>query len=157
MKKQIKRPMGRCPAWTLRASDHGAIQVEFALSILTILFVIFFMWELIMAVYTANVLSDAAKEGVRYAIVHGSQGSTSGVANPCSSPGPAAAVQNVVLNYAQLTFHDISAISVNVTYPDCDLDPPSRVRVEVTYSFIPYTALPVNPTLRTAAEGRIVY
>src|SRR5260370_27981377 len=45
--------------------DRGAAQIEFALTILTIVFVMFWMWELVMMTYTMNVLSDSAKEGVR--------------------------------------------------------------------------------------------
>ena len=54
----------------LRA-DRGAVEIEFVLSILTVLFTMFWMWEVVMAVYTYSVISDAAREGVRYAIVHG--------------------------------------------------------------------------------------
>ena len=136
--------------------ENGAVQVEFALTILTILFVMFWMWEMIMVVYTLNVLSDAAKEGVRYAIVRG--GNTGGVATPGpSGPGNTTAIENRVKDYAKFSLHDITAIAVSVTYPDGSNVAPSRVRVEVAYNFIPYTALPVTPLLRAAAEGRIVY
>lgn len=133
---------------------RGATQIEFILSILTILFVIFWMWELIMVVYTMNVLSDAAKEGVRYAIVRG------GGIDPAYRSGPVCpcpAIEDRVKDYARFSLHDISAINVLVTYPDASNEAPSRVRVEVQYNFVPYTALPVMPLLRAAAEGRIVY
>jgi hypothetical protein len=61
-----------------------------------------------------------------------------------------------VKEYAAFTLHDISAINVTVNYIDASSEPPSRVRVQVSYNFVPYTALPFRPTLRTAAEGRIV-
>lgn len=145
-----------------RVGDKGAVQIEFILSFLTIMFLIFGMWELIMVVHTMNVLSDAAKEGVRYAIVHGGGGSTtcSGPSPPpeCSSPDTTGTrVAAVVRGYATLAMHDISAITINVTYPDGQIIPPSRVRVEVAYQFVPYTALNIRPTLRAAAEGRIVF
>jgi len=141
--------------------DRGAVQIEFILSILTVLFVMFAMWELIMIVHTMNVLSDAAKEGVRYAIVHGNRNTNcSGpVSTPeCTDPDPTGTrVAAVVLDYAQYSLHDISAITVNVTYPDGGNVPPNRVRVTVAYDFVPYTALNFRPTLRGAAEGRIVF
>lgn len=145
-----------------RRNARGAVQIEFILSILTVLFLIFGMWELIMIMHTMNVLSDAAKEGVRYAIVHGGGGSTncSGPNPPpeCTSPDPAAArVASVVRDYAKYTLHDISAISISVTYPDGQIIAPNRVRVEVAYAFVPYTALNLRPTLHAAAEGRIVF
>jgi hypothetical protein len=126
------------------------------------MFVLFGIWELIMVVHTMNVLSDAAKEGVRYAIVHGG-----GNAN-CSGPSPPETCTNpvdedgnnivaVVRDYAKYSFHDIRFLNVTVDYPDATNEAPARVRVEVAYDFVPYTALPISPALRAAAEGRIVY
>lgn len=145
-----------------RCRDKGAVQIEFILSFLTIMFLIFGMWEMIMIMHTMNVLSDAAKEGVRYAIVHGGGGglTCSGPSPPpeCTSPDTTGAqVTAVVRDYAKYTMHDISAITITVTYPDGQITPPSRVRVDVAYAFVPYTALNISPTLHAAAEGRIVY
>jgi Flp pilus assembly protein TadG len=138
----------------LTRGNRGAVQIEFILSIMVIMFVIFGMWELIMIVHTMNVLSDAAKEGVRYAIVHGSY-NTSGSQ---SSGGNKTAVENYVKDYANLTFHDMSAISVSVTYPPNGTNNTGdRVRVEVAYTFVPYTALNLRPRLTAASEGRIVF
>ena len=148
---------GRSRVWFEGAG--GAVQIEFILSILTILFVIFWTWELIMALYTLNVLSDAAKEGVRYAIVHGDGGGTPGrvaAPGPSGPTCPCPAIENVVKDYAKYSLQNISAMTVTVTYPDASNAAPSRVRVEVQYNFAPYTALPVTPALRAAAEGRIV-
>jgi hypothetical protein len=148
--------------WRMRpGSDRGAIQIEFILSILTVVFVLLGMWELIMVVHTMNVLSDAAKEGVRYAIVHGGGNANCSGPNPppsCTSPDPTANnIVNLVKDYAKYCFLDISAITVTVTYPDGSIDAPSRVRVAVQYDFVPFTALPIRPRLRAAAEGRVVY
>lgn len=156
-------------------NDRGAVQIEFVLSIMTIMFVLFAIWELIMIVHTMNVLSDAAKEGVRYAIVHGEKN------DPAyqSGPGSVAAVQNLVRDYARLSFQDVPLTAIRVCYPpNCDPSAPppgcqpppvfpcgdggtnellSTVRVEVEYQFAPYTALPFRPALRAAAQGRIVY
>ena len=138
----------------------GAVQIEFVLSFLLIMLVFFGMWELIMIVYTMNVLSDAAKEGVRYAIVHGGGNINCSGPNPsdtCTNPDPAAdRVVDVVKDWAQFSLHDISAINVTVTYPDSTSEAPARVRVEVAYTFVPYTALNLKPELRTVSEGRIV-
>ncbi|MBI4166063.1 MAG: pilus assembly protein [Acidobacteria bacterium] len=136
------------------------MQIEFVLSFLTIMFVIFGIWELIMVVYTMNVLSDAAKEGVRYAIVHGGGNINCSGPNPsvtCTNPDPAADnVVALVKDWAQYSFHDIAALNVTVSYPDSTSEAPGRVRVEVVYDFIPFTALPIRPALSAVAEGRIV-
>src|SRR5437660_150343 len=152
----------------------GQTQIEFILSILTILFVIFWMWEVIMGVYTYNVLSDAAKEGIRYAIVHGSRNSN------CSGPGvcgqgtvgqvsstdsdgskywspSAPGVVYTVKDYAKYSLHDTSGMTVSVSYPDPQTLPggtqvwneaPSTVTVQLSYKYIPYLALPIQPTFK---------
>src|SRR6266511_3740275 len=137
---------------TKQTSQRGATQVEFALSILTVVILIFWTFEMAMVVYTYSVLSDAAKEGVRYAIVHGSQnGSPSG-------PSDYSNVVSKVNSYAQLSLHDISAINVSPSYIDNDNDAPHRVSVTVTYTYVPYIKLPfTSPTITTSAQGRIVY
>ena len=145
----------------LAKGTRGAVQIEFILSFLTIVFVIFGIWELIMVVYSMSVLSDAAKEGVRYAIVHGGGNiNCSGPSPPvtCTNPDPAGdRVVNVVKDWARYTFHDIAALTVTVTYPDSTTEAPARVRVQVVYTFIPFTALPISPALGAVSEGRIVY
>jgi hypothetical protein len=128
----------------------------------------FWMWELIMVVYTLNVLSDAAKEGVRYAIVRGDRNDPSYQVGP----GSTSAVEARVRDYARFSLHDISTSDfvVRICYPPNNADDPdctggssgtneapNRVRVVVLYNFIPYTALPVRPFLRAAAEGRVVF
>ena len=143
----------------LTKGTKGAVQIEFVLSFLTIMFVIFGIWELIMVVYTMSVLSDAAKEGVRYAIVHGSNSSLcSGPnpSNPCASDPAGDVVVNTVKAYAKASLHNTDAISVTVSYPDGNNDPPSRVTVTVRYSYVPYINLPFTPTMTTKAAGRIV-
>lgn len=167
-----------------RFGCDGQGQIEFVLSILTIMFTIFWTWEVVLAVYTYNVLSDAAKEGVRYAIVHGSNnqycsGPSAGTTTDgqCQNTGTApqiptppgcgmsaavgtdtggANIQSVVTCYAQLSLHDISAIKITVGYPDNSNVAPSRVNVTVSYKYVPFLALPITPTLQTAASGRIV-
>jgi hypothetical protein len=137
------------------------VQIEFVLSFLVIMFLLFGIWEMIMVVHTMSVLSDAAKEGVRYAIVHGGgNANCSGPSPPetCTNPDPTATnVVNVVKDWARYSFHDNRFLNVTVDYPDATTEAPARVRVEVAYNFVPYTALPITPTLRAAAEGRIVY
>lgn len=140
--------------------ERGQAQIEFALSIMAVLITVFASWELLMAMYTASVLADAAKEGVRYAIVHGS-GSTlcSGpnLSAPCAYDAPADEVVKTVKNYAKASLHDVSAISVNVTYPDGSNEPPNRVQVAVTYTYVPYIQLGFfTPRFTTRAAGRIV-
>ena len=65
------------------SKSRGQAQLEFVLSILFVMLFTFGMLEMVMLVYTYNVLADSAKEGVRYAIAHGTDNAT------CSGPGAA--------------------------------------------------------------------
>jgi len=148
---------------TSRHKEKGQTLVEFALSIILVMLLIVGSIELIVTVYTYSVLADAAKEGVRYAIVHGTG---LGVAN-CSGPGgggvactdsTGANVITAVKSFTALSFHDSSAMTVTPTYPDASSVAPNRVRVTVAYVYQPVFGLGwPTVTVRAAAEGRIAF
>jgi Flp pilus assembly protein TadG len=143
--------------------QRGQSTVEFALTIVIVMVILFGAIELIVMIYTYNVLADAAKEGVRYAIVHGTG---TGAAN-CSGPGgggvscsdsTGAKVQTVVGNYTRVSFHNSAAMVVTPSYPDSSSAAPSRVRVTISYVYQPFTHLGwPTMTVNAAAEGRIVF
>ena len=142
--------------------ERGAVQIEFIMTSLLILLTIFAVIEVCMGVYTMSVLGDAAREGVRYAIVHGSNNrvgsgnSSNGKCGGVTCPDTTAAnVVSVVQDYAKYSLHDTSAISVTVTYMDTTNEPPNRVKVEVSYAYVPWLTS-FSPTLTTSAQGRIV-
>jgi Flp pilus assembly protein TadG len=119
--------------------------VEFALTILTMLVVVFMLMELCSAVYTYTVLSDAANEGLRYAIVHS------------SDPSFTASVENKITTYAANSAHDMSGMSIAVATPDGQT-PPGRVQITVSYPYLPYTIWMASPpTMHAYAEGRMMY
>jgi Flp pilus assembly protein TadG len=142
---------------------EGQAAVEFALTILFVIIVIFWAIELIMMIYTYVVLAEAAKEGVRYAIVHGSNNSApSGPTCPCPAiDGPAGT--GVVKTTAKWSLHDTSTMTVTVNYfdnsgnPATNVDPPTLVRVVVSYPYRSFLSFGwTNLTVRAAASGRIV-
>jgi Flp pilus assembly protein TadG len=124
--------------------QQGSVLIEFAVSAVLVLTVLFMTLELCSAVYTYTVLADAANEGVRYAIVHSSD--TSGAITK-------------VKTYAAYTMHNVSQIRVSVTYPDGPSVPPNRVAVSVTYQYVPYVGAFMKnpPTMSAYAQGRLVY
>jgi hypothetical protein len=142
--------------------DRGQSTVEFALTIVFVMVTVFWALEFLMFIYTYTVMADAAKEGVRYAVVHGCGNSTcSGTA--CPSPFPTcgdttgANVIAQVKTYAKFCLHDISGINVSVNYPDSSAAAPSRVQVIIHYPYKPYFSLGWGPpTINAAAEGRIM-
>jgi Flp pilus assembly protein TadG len=149
-------------------SARGQAQVEFALVIVMLMILCLGSVEVISLIHAYNVLADAAKEGVRYAIVHGDNNSTpAGPVCPCTDiDGPAAPVgtlggngtgYGVVKTYARYALHDITGLTVTTTYPDASRKPPNRVRVVVAYPFRPFFNLGwPTVTLNAAAEGRIM-
>ena len=150
----IIRKCNRGHAPALSADTKGEMAIEFALTLPAIFFVILWFFELIMAVYAYTVISDSAKEGVRYAVVHGAlSGNPSGPVCPC------AAVENVVKGFAQGSLHDVSGLTVTVSYPDLTLNlPSSMVNVNVTYTYVPLINLPgLARTLKVGGQGRIVF
>ncbi len=133
--------------------------IEFSLSVWTLFLVTFLIFEFCMTVYTYSVLGNAAREGVRYAIVHGSD-STS-----CSGPGSGCSdtlgnnVTAVVKGYTSITFHDMTGMTVSPSWPDGTSTPASRVVVSISYPYVAYLALPGfnPPSMQVTAEGRIVF
>jgi hypothetical protein len=143
------------------SKSRGQAQVEFVLSILFVMLFTFGMLELVLLVYTYNVLADSAKEGVRYAIVHGTDSAS------CSGPGgggvsctdsSGANVQATVQQYAQYSFHSTSAMTIAVSYPDSSSAPPSRVQINISYPYEPFFGMGwPTVTVNAAAAGRIVF
>src|SRR5258708_38792819 len=101
------RPLKLSCRWGLLRED-GQAMVETALSLILAFSLAFLLFEASMLAYTYSVMNNAAREGVRYAIAHGSDSSN------CSGPSPgcgdtaATHVIDVVQSYAATSFHDIS-------------------------------------------------
>jgi Flp pilus assembly protein TadG len=109
--------------------------VEFML-IITVVFLLFVsMLQTMILIHSYNTLADAAKEGVRYAIVHGTGLSSA----YCSGPGNSAVtpaltcsdltgtnVKTAVTNFAGLSLQSVPASEVTVCYdPDSTNSPPT--------------------------------
>jgi hypothetical protein len=153
-----------------QARQAGQAMVEFMLVIIFLLVLFVSILQMILLMHAYNTLADAAKEGIRYAIVHGT-GNTN-----CSGPGlpsatppvtcsgtPYPNVQTVVTNFAGVSFQNVSASSVTVDYnPNgangiaCNT-PGCLVRVTVSYTYQPFFGLGwPNISLNAAADGRIM-
>jgi len=146
--------------------DRGQAAVEFALMTVFLVLLFVSMIEITMMMYTYIVLADSAKEGVRYAIVHGSANvSPSGptaaalASPPCTaSSANVGNVQTAARNYAGASLHDKTQVTVNVCYFDGDNQAPHRVAVAVAYGYQPFFGLGwPTVTVHAAAQGRIVF
>ncbi len=139
--------------------ESGSMLLEFSLSVWMLFLTTFLIFEFCMTVYTYGVLGDAAREGIRYAVVHGTDnGSCSGPSTGCGDSS-GSNVTAVVNGYAAVSFHDISGMTVTPSWPDGTSTPNSRVIVTITYPYIPYLNVPgfTAPTMTVTAEGRIVF
>lgn len=132
--------------------------VETALALLVVIPVVLWLFELCMLVYTYSVLGDAARQGVRYAIVHGTDSTNcSGPTSGCTD-SVGANVVSVVNHAAAYSFHNISNMAVQVTYPDDSSTPPARIAIAIDYTYVPYIDLPgIATKLQLQAQGRIIY
>ena len=83
--------------------EEGGSLIETALSISIFLMVLFAVFDLSIAFYTYHYVSDAAREGTRYAMVRGSACSSQSHTTPCP-----------------ITSDEISSYVENLEYPGID-------------------------------------
>jgi hypothetical protein len=109
-------------------------------------------------VYYVQILNNAAREGARFAIVHG--------ANSFQPSGPApddAAVSSTVQNYAVGVIGGGATLTVHSSWVDPlrPLDPPSNsrghvVKVSVTYAFNSLIPIVPIPPITITGESSLV-
>jgi len=139
--------------------ERGAAAIETALGLMLILTCMLGIIECCLMVYTYSVYTDAAREGARYATLHGLDStSCSGPSAGCADP-TAANVISYVKTYASTYTAQTSSLSVTVSYPDAGgCATPSRVIVTVAYVYKPLFKLPgMAPSFQASSQGRIVY
>ena len=139
MKKQIIALLAK------RSRATGV--VEFAMGATIFLMLMFTIIEMAMVVYSYNTISHAARECVRYAIVHSPTG---------PNPATTAQIKNVAVSYADLPApNQLTASEVTVTWP-ADPNLPSsddaQCTIALNYSlripFLPSRTLPLTATAR---------
>src|SRR5437870_2504551 len=125
--------------------EAGQSTVEFALILLLFLMVILGIFEGSRLIFNYNIVSEAAREGVRYAMVRGSA-----CVLPDGSSCTASATQ--IGDYVQSKAVG-RPMTVNVTWP-APPNPGSTVVVQVTSSFTPVVWF--IPAVDLSSEARIV-
>lgn len=129
-----------------RRGEQGSAMVEIALSMVILLAMLFGVIEVCLAVYSYHFVSEAAREGTRYAIVRGSTSALNCPSNPAAAcPAAISDIQNYVtgINFPGI---DITTSDVNVAWsaypagatctpsPTCN-NPGDMVQVTVAYPF----------------------
>jgi Flp pilus assembly protein TadG len=140
------------PLLHLRRGSRGQTFAEFATVVLPMLLMVFGIISFAMTVYTYNFLSNAARDAVRYAIVHGSKS---------SSPADADDIQRFVRSEAK----GLTASSISVTTcwnpqnscpgPTGNNSPGKVVSVQVSYTVHPFYPF-MNVTLPLSSSAQMV-
>jgi len=128
--------------------EDGSTLIEMALTLPALLALLFCFMEMCMAFYTHNLISEAAREGTRFAMFRGASCPTA------ASPTCEATAQQVNAYVSGLSMPNIGGgtITVATTYPDGNETPDSHVRVTVTYlfpirmPFVPKSSIPMSST-----------
>ena len=144
------------------ASEKGMTLVEMAVTLPVLFAFLFCFMELSLAFYSYNMISETAREGTRYAMVHGASCPTSG--NP-TCEATAAQVDTYVLGIGWANLAG-GTMTVCVYYNNntCNTNPSGSeavgnpVKVTVTYVF-PITMLfvPTNSlTMKSTSQMTII-
>ncbi len=142
-----------------RAGRAGQSLVEFSVVAVLTAIVLLFVVEIgrMLLVYTT--VANAARAGVRYAIVHGSTRSAGATVDSASGPGNnPSQVVTVVKNFASGGLLTTSLLVVTVTYPGGSNAPGQYVSVSAVYPYDPLITY-FSKTLRlgSTTEGIIVF
>lgn len=110
--------------------EGGTSTLEFALAVIPLLLTIFAVIDFGRGIYEFNAINDMARAGARFAIVHGSKSSApAGPAENNSAVTSAARAEAVTFSGANAT--------VTSSWLDGTNTPGSRVRVNVSYPYVP--------------------
>ena len=113
------------------SKDDGAQSlVEFALVLPLLLLIITGMFDVARAAWQENTLAYSAREGTRYAIVHGSGSTTLAV-------GPSDPSEAHIANVVTAAAVGVYGITVATAWPDGSNDRGMRVSVDATAPFVP--------------------
>jgi len=145
-------------------SEQGSALVEMALSLVVLLSVVFGIMEMSQALYTYHFISEAARDGTRYAIVRGS--SCPAVLPGCPAAGTGVDVQTYLRGQGfpgitpglltAVTSWPTTGSSCTPSVTPCD-NPGNLVNVVVTYQFplsIPF--VPARTLAMTSTSQMVI-
>ena len=110
--------------------ESGQSLVEFAITFSILIGFVFMFIEVCLAFYTYCLICECAREGSRYAVVHGASCMTASQA-PCTKSAPDINSYVSNLGYPNLAG---GTMTVDTTFPDGDQAAGSDVTVTVSYT-----------------------
>lgn len=157
--------------WARLRDQRGGSLVESAISISIFLMVFFAVFDFSIAFYTYHYISDAAREGTRYAIVRGSLCSSNSKTAPCPATADDIASYIKGLNYPGIDPANYKTISTSWltpsgpsgsgnTFSACTTAPCNKpgyqVKVDITYQFPLDVPLWAEQTLKIRSSSAMV-
>jgi Flp pilus assembly protein TadG len=132
-------------AWT-RTESEGQVMVEFAMVVSVFLLMLFGIMMMTMAVSNYNTVSSAAREAVRYAIVHSPNS---------ASPATNAQIQQIAYNNAVNL--NSSKMTVTVSWPaDAKLTSQLDAQVSVSYQYSLHVPFMSALTMTVASTSQML-
>ncbi len=129
-----------------RRGERGTAVVESAMTLMLFLLLVFGIIGMGWAVYVYNQVSELAREGTRFAIVHGANG---------KPPASISDIQNyVVARSSGLNPNDLT-VNVNPTWPTNNRAG-DVVTVQVQYSLVPFVPLIPQQVLTLQSTSQMV-
>ena len=130
-----------------RRGERGSYIIELGLAFLIFFVLVLGVLDVGRGIYTYNFLAGAAKEGSRYAMVHGSSS---------GSKASSSDVQTVVQNWL-IGVPSPASATVTTTWTPSSENPGSLVNVKVQYTYTPISNFLVgNWTLRSTSQTTVI-
>ena len=141
-----------------RTSEKGQGIIEFSVVSVITLFLLFTVIEVSRMVLVFTTIANAARAGVRYACVHGSDRTGTGITGPSGPGSNPAEVVAVVTDFAGTGPLNKNILIITVTYPGASNAPGQNVIVKVVYPYDPWiTYFPMRPRLGSMSQGVISF
>lgn len=128
----------------MRRQSRGQAATEFAIAVPVALAILFAIMEFGIIIHAYSFTSDAARDAVRYAIVHGATS---------QNPATQASLQSLV--DAEANGIDTANLTVNPTWTPSN-QPGSTVAVQVSYTFYPLYPLSNAPLTMSSTAQMII-
>ena len=140
------------------SGSRGQTLVEF--SLVTFMTVVLFLAivEISRMILVYTTVANAARAGARYAVVHGSDRTGSGINGPSGPGNNPAQVVTMIKNVASAGLLNTKALLITVNYPNGSNVPGQLVSVTVIYPYDPFTSfLPLRVRLGSVTQGVILF
>lgn len=136
----------------------GQTLVEFSLVVLLTVILLLGVVEISRMVLVYVTVANSARAGARYAAVHASNRTGSGVDGPSGPGNNPVQVVTVIKNFASAGLLRTSNLIITVNYPSGSNLPGQMVSVTVIYPYDPFTSyFPLRVRLGSITQGVILF